>query len=310
MAANIGYKRSSGAYRVPAGDFWLALQPLSLRRGRCLRLVIKGDQHPGCVLKKQQVRKMPRRVQHRPTASSPRSTPDMEPVSLGVGIFALVGLFENAIVCFNYIQLAKSIGPDLHICAVRLACLQLRLSRWGVAIGIDKGTTDIENLKSTALSKQDISVAEDLMGSIQVLFGEAEKIAAKHQKSQKTDEATHTDLDKLEGICEAMRNISFRRQRKSYSEKEAGPTSSQKRLKWAIYSREKLLGLVDQLKNLIGELVDLFTPPERVSLQQSLCDKEALALLNEEALSQLEEVAAVLDPQLAQAIARQEARSV
>lgn len=88
----------------------------------------------------------------------------MEPISPGVGIFALVGLFDNAMACLNHVQVAKSLGADLHVFIILLECLQLRLTRWAVAVGINKNIADVTELKTTVLTKEELKQQSALLG--------------------------------------------------------------------------------------------------------------------------------------------------
>jgi hypothetical protein len=56
------------------------------------------------------------------------------------GIFAgaagLAGLFTPCIECFEYIQFGRSFGQDYERSLVKLDVVRLRLSRWGVSVGL------------------------------------------------------------------------------------------------------------------------------------------------------------------------------
>ena len=60
----------------------------------------------------------------------------MEPVGLGIGIAGLAGAFTACVDCFEYIQLGRQFGHDYGKCLLKLDVAKLRISRWGVAMGL------------------------------------------------------------------------------------------------------------------------------------------------------------------------------
>ena len=60
----------------------------------------------------------------------------MEAVGLGIGIAGLAGAFTACIDCFEYIQLGRQFGQDYGKCLLKLDTAKLRMSRWGVAMGL------------------------------------------------------------------------------------------------------------------------------------------------------------------------------
>lgn len=225
----------------------------------------------------------------------------MEPISLGVGIFALVGLFDNAMACLNHVQVAKSLGTDLHVFIIRLECLQLRLTRWAVAVGLDKDIADATELKTTVLTREEIETAERLVGAIVKLMEKARE-TTQSLGSQGPEQVAMGDDASEPGtitLCKKMHEISVSRQRRAGAFNKA---------KWVISSKEKLLGLIESIEKLITNLENLFSPPTKAELA-ALCNQEAFQLRNEAALSLLEGEAKRLDQMLASAISKQKAVS-
>lgn len=52
----------------------------------------------------------------------------MEPTGLAVGILAIAGLFNNAIDCFEYVQINRSFGQGYQTGLLKLDGVRLRLS--------------------------------------------------------------------------------------------------------------------------------------------------------------------------------------
>ena len=67
----------------------------------------------------------------------------MEPAGLAVGILAIAGLFNNAVDCFEYVQIGRNFGQSYQTGLLKLDTARLRLSRWGQAIGISSEIKDI-----------------------------------------------------------------------------------------------------------------------------------------------------------------------
>ena len=90
----------------------------------------------------------------------------MEPIGLTVGIVGLVSVFNNAVDCFEYVQLGRSFGTNFQTSLLKLDNARLRLSRWGQAVGLSGDVANVQSLQSTNLAEEDISKAERLLGQI------------------------------------------------------------------------------------------------------------------------------------------------
>lgn len=221
----------------------------------------------------------------------------MEAVSLGVSVVALASLFETALDCFKHVKVAKSFGSDYQTYVLRLQNLRLRFSRWGEAVGIGSEVAGTNQLKTTALSEPDVEQAEALVNHIISLFSEAEELAERYSGKQGDLVSIDNDAEGMGDIgklCQKMRDICLRRQRN---------TSTMKKAKWSIYSKEKFFELISSMQSLIDDLVGLFSTETGTKKEQNLCYWEAKELREEKALSKLQSVALSQDVQLAKAIA-------
>lgn len=222
----------------------------------------------------------------------------MEPVSLSVSVVALVSLFDTALDCFKRVKVAKSFGSDYQICVLRLQNLRLRFSRWGEAVGLGKQSTAVDQPRTSALSESEMKQAEAVVGHIIRLFSDTEELAAKYAGEQSDLVLMDEDADGLSDVgklCHKMRDICLRRQRES---------SVATKAKWSLFSKEKLIELVENIQSLIEDLVNLFPVETRVSMEQNLCDQEAKELRDEKALPKLQALALTQDVRLADAIAK------
>jgi hypothetical protein len=222
----------------------------------------------------------------------------MEPVSLSVSVVALATIFDSALNCFKHVKVAKSFGSDYQTYVLRLQNLQLRLSRWGEIVGLGKRLTAVEQNAASSLPESQLKQAEALVGHVAQLFYDAEELADKY--AGESDDLIVLDED-AQGLgdtaklCHKMRNICLRRQRQ---------VNVSKKTKWSLFSREKLIELVDNIQKLIDDLENVFPAETRVSKEQNLCEQEASELREEKALPELQRIALKQDALLAEAIAK------
>ncbi|KAI7280689.1 hypothetical protein KC345_g4600 [Hortaea werneckii] len=222
----------------------------------------------------------------------------MEPVSLGVSVVALVGLFDNALNCFKHVKVAKSFGSDYQTYVLRLQNLRLRLSRWGEAVGLGEQFAASDQPTTSVLPDAAVKQAEVLIGHIIRLFSDTEELAEKFADKQSDLVAIDEDADGLgdaSKLCQKMRNICVRRQRQS---------SAVTKARWSLFSKEKFVELVGNLQSLVDDLVDLFPGETKVSIEEKLCDQEARELRDEKALPKLQALALTQDVRLAEAVAK------
>lgn len=227
----------------------------------------------------------------------------MEAVGLAISLAALVSVFETAVDGFQYVQLGKQFGTDAQTAWLKLDNAQLRLSRWGEAIGLTKGVEEAESLQSTLLTPEAVQRAEDRLGHIVNLFKKAE--ATSNALSSKAGSAhglgaLEDDNSKASSLHQRMRDLCRRRQRN---------TSFGKKAKWAIFEREQFNRLMEDIKTLVDDLVDLFPAGEAGEAElRQLCDEEAKTFRGEAALPDLQSIAAEQDVILEKAIARLDAQ--
>jgi hypothetical protein len=285
----------------PANAWWhksdtcILLLARALMRSRTLHLVFSAtttDIIPGRI--HMQSLRMPQRVTTQLNSSHPQDpTSPMEPVSLGIGI---AGLFQAAMTCFTCVRIAKSSGSDLQTYMVRLVLLHVKLSRWGEAIGLTEEVHDVCSLKTGLTNSPNIETVESVLKQIRALFENAGKTAPD------SNDRPGSDTGHYDNLIKGMRNITVHRQRK---------LDIVEKVKWCLYAKEELAGLVENLDKLISDLCDLFPSSDDITSQ--LCDEEASQLLDRgriqpASLTLLEEVTAQQDPKLAEAVERLKAQ--
>ena len=211
----------------------------------------------------------------------------MEAVGLGVGIAGLAGVFTACIDCFDYVQLGRQFGQDFGKCLLKLDTAKLRMSRWGVAVGLGPGP---HLMPQISVSDEERRLANSLLEQILESFEDAERISErfkKHTLMQNTNsnellvcDAT-SDLDSnFQHLHLTMRELAHKRQK---------GTSIRRKTVWALYEKKRFEGMIDDVTTFINRLVDLF--PATQDDQRALCTTEVSAINESRDLALLNNVA-------------------
>lgn len=180
----------------------------------------------------------------------------METSGLIVGVFGLASLFNNVIDCFEYVHIGRLFGSSFELYLLKLDNAQLRLSRWGDALGLSGGAVDDATaLPSNVWSETDKSKAEQNLGQILEQFNEAMKISAQYKIGKEPESENLSIQD--EGILE-MTTLSLHKRTRAIAKKRQNRASLAKKIKFALYDEKHLKALVDEITNLTNQLVDLF----------------------------------------------------
>ena len=102
-----------------------------------------------------------------------------EAAGLAVGALSLAGLFNNAVQCFEFVQLGRNFGRDFETSQLKLECARLRLYRWGAALGLGEELQD-ERLLEDRLGLSATEMAKNLLGQALAVFEEAKGISRKY----------------------------------------------------------------------------------------------------------------------------------
>ena len=220
-----------------------------------------------------------------------------EAAGLTIGVVALASLFNNAIQCFEFVQLGRNFGKNFQTSQLKLDNARLRLSRWGSSLGLSDNLHDAQSLEER-FSPQTIAQAKALLSQILELFGEAESVSDKYKSRAKASDGRlmtynpQTDLDSATtDLHNKMRQLSVERQNR---------TSLRQKTKWALYEEKSFRRLIEDVTELTHSLVELF--PAIQEVQQTLCDHEVSTIGANEAIPALKEIAAEQDKLLEDAM--------
>ncbi|KAL8909867.1 MAG: hypothetical protein Q9171_004817 [Xanthocarpia ochracea] len=223
----------------------------------------------------------------------------MEPAALAVGGLAIAGLFNNAIDCFEYVQIGRNFGQRYQTVLLKLDGARLRLSRWGQSIGLSGELEDEQSLPQASESADDVNKAEQMLGQILELFADAEGISAKFKTRGGRAEQdllvhdTQTDLEPAAlSLHNKMRDLSIKRQNQ---------TPLRQKAKWALYEEKHFKRLIEDITSLVSDLTELF--PAAQASQKQLCKAEVAEMGAKENLPMLGAVVKSQDKLLEEAIA-------
>lgn len=211
----------------------------------------------------------------------------MEPVGLGIGIAGLAGAFTACIDCFEYIQLGRQFGQDYGKCLLKLDTAKLRMSRWGVAMGLGP---EPHVTPQISVSDEEMRLAQGLLEQILESFEDAERISERFKKRTSMQNPNSNELLVYNATSDmdsgyqrlhlTMRELAHKRQR---------GTSIRKKTAWALYEKKRFEGMIEDVTSFISRLVDLF--PATQDNQRALCATEVSAISQSQDLALLNDVA-------------------
>ncbi|TIA28020.1 hypothetical protein D6C78_10938 [Aureobasidium pullulans] len=212
----------------------------------------------------------------------------MEAAGLGVGVVALAGLFNNAVDSYGYVRLGKYYARDFETSQTKLDLSRLQLSRWGEALGLTVSFAETTQLSSSIGPADEVAKAEKALGNIVNLLDDAQLLSQRYKDRESPDAVLIMDPDSSK-LHQKVHGIVTQRQRN---------TSFAKKASWALYRKNDLESLVEDIVGLTDQLVNLF--PATETRQQELSAAE-LDVLGDEDLRFVKQIADSQDPMLATA---------
>ncbi|KAK7212144.1 hypothetical protein V2G26_019322 [Clonostachys chloroleuca] len=186
----------------------------------------------------------------------------------GTSLVNLASTFDSVIKIFEYIHFAETFGGDYEDSILKLDNVNLRLSRWGEAVGLSNVSQNTRNLRGTRVVPEHIPKASNLLGAILVALETAKDIDQKYNADDpsilKAEEAlSYTGLS----LHEVHQRIIRKRQNN---------LSVVKKVTWVLRDRERFKVMIDSIAEKTRELEDLF--PAARTQEKTTIDKEALEL--------------------------------
>ncbi|KAI2791707.1 hypothetical protein POX_c04579 [Penicillium oxalicum] len=180
----------------------------------------------------------------------------------------LAGLFTTIITWFDYIYIARKAAPRLQSLIVKLGSAQLRLTRWGQAVGLTgSNIEDEESLKSSGLFQLDEEQENQAIRTFQILatfFEESMKICHNERKGKSEDDpevrANEMKPFGQDGFkWSAMHRYLHETMQKIVHERR-NKMSVPRLFKFAIYDEKHLEKLVKDINDHIDALYQIYTP--------------------------------------------------
>jgi len=208
----------------------------------------------------------------------------METAGLVIGGVGLAALFDTCMTTFEYIDAGRNYGKDYQKAVLKLAILELRLSRWGSTVQFQD---DMVEALDTATKEQSAQV-EALLGQIQMDLQDAEKASKRYTLPPAQDADRVDGSVKLEKLTEKFRRIALQRQKKS---------SLMKKGRWALRDKKKLATLIEDIKSGVESLEGLFPGDAPDLAQQLQAARRNIAVDDTEQLVQPIEIEEAEQPQ-------------
>jgi hypothetical protein len=213
----------------------------------------------------------------------------MEAIGLGVGVVALAGLFNNAVDSYGYVRLGKCYARDFETSQTKLDLSRLQLSRWGEALELNTPVAQTVPLPPAIGSADEVAKAQRALGNIINLLDDARAQSQRYNDRESPDDSSTLDPNDSNLHQRAHRIVTQRQRNTSFARKAA----------WALYRKNDLQNLVEDIADLTNQLVNLF--PAAKPRQQELSAVEVQELGDEE-LPLIEKLAKAQDPLLATAV--------
>jgi hypothetical protein len=221
-----------------------------------------------------------------------------EAAGLTVGVIALAGLFNSTVECFEFVQLGRAFEKDFKTAQLKLDTFELRLSRWGASLGLNRDLQPAQISTDTFGTKENVAHAKDLLSQILELFAEAEGVSIKFKDRTGQNSSALAICDPQADLTSAamvlhndMRKLAIERQ---------GKTSLRRRAKWALYEEKRFKRLLEDIGDLVDGLVGLF--PAGHAAQERLCEAEVAIFGQNAEAPLLKEIVAKQDKLLESAL--------
>ncbi|KAJ5751266.1 hypothetical protein N7533_008294 [Penicillium manginii] len=180
----------------------------------------------------------------------------------------LAGLFTTTIAWFDYIYVARKAAPRLQSLIVKLGSAQLRLTRWGGAVGLTgSDIEDEESLKSSGSFRLDEEQENQAIRTFQILvtlFEESRKICHRERKGKSEDDP-EVKANEIKPFGQngfkwsAMQHYLHETMQKIVHERRNN-MSVPRLLKFAVYDEKHLEKLVKDINDHIDALYQIYAP--------------------------------------------------
>ncbi|SPO02848.1 uncharacterized protein DNG_05525 [Cephalotrichum gorgonifer] len=192
----------------------------------------------------------------------------MEPISFTLALGAIPSIFTSCVDAFKYVQYGRDFERDFGVTLCKLEASELRLTRWGAAMGIEGPGSKLAG----PYGQEEIKSAYHWLREIEKSFDAAMETSArfKSRNSAKPERLRLLDShaepkkgdDPLRGLHGNMRSIIDGRLK----------PGKRNLVAWVLYKRGAYQTLVEDISELVDNLLELF--PSTADKQAQLCKDE------------------------------------
>ena len=228
------------------------------------------------------------------------------------GAASLAGLFTPCVECFEYIHLGRHFGKDYEACQIKLDVVALRLSRWGLTVGLGENP----NLDSPPIQRQVVATEKELKTMKKVL----NKLLRDLEDAKKRSHDYDSDVDDEGGPvdaegCDPNTQLTGRFKRLHITMTGIVTARKQKgadfwhKTKWALHENKVFDRLIDDITSYMNTLESVFKDRQEGMAQKTLEEvlvstskAEVSGLSDSEDLKLLATVAGMSDKMLVEAV--------
>ena len=219
------------------------------------------------------------------------------PASLTFGIIGLAGAFNNAVNCFRFVRLGQAFEADFTTCVIQLDLANLRLTRWGNAVGLSEvNDEDGSPSLNVNCAEGDVATATKALQHIAQLFNNAQTATNKI-----SGEKAYEHTDRLVGDD---RELHSRLENLSLSRLSKVKGTAKAKTKWALYKQAEFSSLIKSIVDTISQLESTIKPQQNQVEETSRTELTSIMEGNTNRLNVLAEVVERIDTSLAAAIAK------
>jgi hypothetical protein len=223
------------------------------------------------------------------------------------GAAGLAGLSMPCVECFEYIRLGRHFGKDYEACQIKLDVIALRLSRWGLLVGLSENP----NPNSPPIQPQVVATQKELKILAKVL----NKLLRDLQEAKKRSEEYEADSDDEDNavdtqVCDPNTQLNGRFKLLHITttglvakRKQKGANFWQK-TKWALHEKKAFDRLIDDLTSYMDSLENVFAAQKTLidGALASTSSTEVSGLSDNEDLKLLATIAGSSDKALVEAV--------
>ncbi|KGO68017.1 hypothetical protein PITC_053050 [Penicillium italicum] len=195
----------------------------------------------------------------------------MEPISFTTALASIPAIFTSCVDCYHYVQIGRAFERDYGMVLCKLEASELRLTRWGKAMGI---TGPDSRLSASLYGEHEIITAYNWLKEIQTAFTTAFEPPLGFKKRVTPEEFSPLDQNPATNATNEPYSSLHKTMRKIID----GRLTPRKRdrIAWALHKREDYESLVGNISELVNNLIELFH--STTDQQARLCQEEAQSM--------------------------------